>query len=266
MSISEPGAKFRAGTVTVGDYVLDYAEAGPTEPAATIVSFPGSAGLEMSTAKDTLADTYRIIEINPPGWGGKEDLTHPMGMDEFAAVLVEAADQLVDGPYFLLGTSMGGANAIHAAVMKSDRVKGVVLEASMAPVAREDLYFPDPPAIDPSMGIENYPLPPVHPRKPWATEDFMRTQMLNRMKMFPFTRLDMLPAALADLAAQGTPVLALLGESDEIIKPSQRDRYDEYLPDAQYVSIASAGHDIQNTSPEEFVDAVKAFVNLHSGA
>lgn len=258
-----PGANFVHGTVPAGEFTLDYASAGPEQATATIVSFPGSAGLEMSTAKDVLAQRYRIIEINPPGWGGKNDLNRPMAQSEIGSVLAQAANTLVDGPYYLIGTSMGGANAIYAAAAHPQRVLGIILEGSMAPARPDDLSVaPPPPASeDNSGGPPEYPAPPPHKNKPWATEDFFRAQMANRFNMFRWVQPDILPEdALASVRANATPVLALVGDQDEILQPSQKEAFAQYLPHAQFQLVPEGWHDLQNTVPEAFVAFVDGFV------
>jgi pimeloyl-ACP methyl ester carboxylesterase len=262
-----PGEKFRHNTVPAGEFTLDYTEAGPADAAVTIVSFPGSAGLEMSTAKDILAEKYRVIEINPPGWAGKDDLNRPIGMTEIGELLGEAANSLVPGRYYVIGTSMGGASAVHAAVKYPDRVIGIIAEGGMVPALPSDLRNPPPSEEDRAAAAAAdpdehpaYPLPPFDQRKPWATEDYVRKQMENRFKMFQWTSLDMLPdAALTALREQGTPVLFVLGTEDEILAPSQQKTVATYLPDADF-RTSPGKHDIQNTGPEGFVALVDEFI------
>jgi pimeloyl-ACP methyl ester carboxylesterase len=273
--VERPGSLFVMGSVPTGEFTLDYAVAGPVDAEATLVSFPGSAGLEMSTAKDALACVYRVVEINPPGWGGKDDLSREVDMQELGRLLVDAANKLVPGSYHILGTSMGGVNAIHAAALHPDRVRGLILEGSMAPARPEDLWAPPPAIVDatavgePAYSTADadastaaaYPLPPFNPKKPWATEDFVREQMMNRLKMFRWVKLEMLPeAALASIQKADIPVMALLGEADEILKPTQQETFSKYLPDGVFELVPGGGHDLQNTAPEEFVRLVKDFV------
>lgn len=275
MSVTQPGEKFQHGTVPAGEFTLDYAEAGPSDASVTIVSFPGSAGLELSVAKDVLAQKYRVIEINPPGWGGRTDLARAMTMAEVGELLAEAANQLVPGGYYLIGTSMGGAGAIHAAAKNPDRVLGVILEGAMAPVQPEDLQGPPPsPSAADAQAAEGderpaapaYPLPPVDPHKPWATHDYIRQQMENRFKMFHWVTMDMLPKeTLASLTEQATPVLWLLGDEDEILKPSTRKTVAVYLPAADARSLHGT-HDLQNTAAEEFIALVEEFIGKTSAA
>lgn len=254
-----PGEHFIYGSVKAGQFLLDYAEAGPDDAAVTLVSLPGSAGLEMSTAKDLLSRRHRIIEINPPGWGGRTDLDRPMDMAEVGALQGEAANRLIEGQYYVLGTSMGGVAAIHLAARYPDRVRGIILEASMAPVLPSDLYAPPPADIQAEGG--DYPLPPTHPNKPWATDDFVRQQMSNRFAMFRWIQLDMLPIhALSSLATSGIGVLALLGDHDEILKPSARETLTKYLPTADVQLVPDGTHDLQNITPEQFVARTKTFL------
>lgn len=271
--VEHPGSHFIYGTVPAGEFVLDYAMAGPLDASVTLVSFPGSAGLEMSTAKDILAREYRVVEINPPGWGGKDDLLREMDMQELGRLLASAANALVPDSYYIIGTSMGGVNAIHAAAQHPKRIRGIVLEGSMAPARPEDLWTPpvdldatraepDQSTID-SAAAETpaYPLPPLNPKKPWATEDFVREQMMNRFKMFRWVRLDMLPeSALAAVREAGIPVLALLGESDEILKPTQEQVFSKHLPQTDFRLIPGGSHDLQNTASDEFASLARVFV------
>jgi pimeloyl-ACP methyl ester carboxylesterase len=266
MPVQQPGKSFIHGSTPAGGYALDYAVGGPAEAPVTLVSLPGSAGLEMSTAKDVLALKYRVIEINPPGWGGRTDLSRVMRMEEIAALQAEAANRLADGPYHVIGTSMGGVAAIHLAAENPDRVQGIVLEGGMAPALVTDLWAPPPPQPEDEPdaepeGPDEYPLPPPNPKKPWATEDFIRAQMANRFAMFRWVRFDMLPeTALAKVNARGVRVLALLGDQDEILRPSQRGTFAKYLPSADFRFVPGGSHDLQNTAPDEFAALAEQFI------
>ncbi|MGW1563027.1 bifunctional 3-(3-hydroxy-phenyl)propionate/3-hydroxycinnamic acid hydroxylase [Streptomyces sp. NPDC002144] len=247
--VPQPGAAFTGATVTAAGFTLHYAEAAPAAPLGTIVSLPGSAGLEMSTAKDRLAERYRVVEINPPGWGDQTDMDRPLPQSEIGALLAEAVAHLVDGPFVLLATSMGGANALHMTAKIPDRVQGIVLEASMAPSRPQDQH-PLPAGA-----------PAIHPNKPWATPGYVARQMANRMRMMRMTPPDMeATEAIAVVRERGIPVLGLLGTDDEILKPSQEEVFRTVLPEGDFRLIPGGWHDLQNTTPEEFVDLVETFI------
>lgn len=169
-------------------------------------------------------------------------------------------DQLVNGPFFVLGTSMGGTNALYVASLLPDRVRGVILEGSMTPLLpEEDLRHV--PSDEPAPEDGEYPLPDPHPRKPWATAPFMAQQMANRFRMFKWVEPDLQgTSAIKTVAELRVPVLALLGDNDGILFPSQAQRFREQLPDAQFHLVPEGGHDLQNTAPEKFLTLVEGFI------
>lgn len=264
-----PGKDFRIGLVEAAGFQLDYAEAGPQHPSATIVSLPGSAGLEMSKAKDKLAAGYRVIELNPPGWGGKDDLNRDMTQSELGAILAEAIVKLVPGRLYLIGASMGGANALHVTTRIPDRIAGVILEGSMAPARAEDLEFPPIERAKVKEVVRltqegqppNYPAPPPHPEKPWSTPEYIARQMRVRMQMMQWVETDFsAEAGIAVVRDRRIPVLALLGDRDGILKLSQKDTIGQHLPDALFRIIPGGEHDLQNTVAEAFVREVQDFI------
>jgi pimeloyl-ACP methyl ester carboxylesterase len=258
---SRPGGDFVSGTVESHGYTLDYAWAGPKHPEATIVSLPGSAGMEMSTAKDLLIGRYRVIEVNPPGWGARDDIDTHMHQSELGPILAEAIGQLVDGPFFIIGTSMGGTNALYVAAELPQRVQGIILEGSMVPSRPADLHMPPPTPGDEGATEVSYPEPVVDPRKPWATPEYVAQQMATRMRMFHWIEPAMdAPAAVAAVRASRVPVLGLLGDDDEILAPTQELRFREEFPGADFQLVPTGRHDLQNTVPAAFVYLVSDFI------
>jgi pimeloyl-ACP methyl ester carboxylesterase len=269
-----PGEQFKHGSVDAGGFALDVAEAGPSKPKAVIVSLPGSAGLEMSTAKDILSKTYRVIEINPPGWGGKTDLARQMTQRELGALLAEAVGRLVQDTFFLIGTSMGGANALYLAEATPSRVAGILQEGSMAPCRPEDLrsgpmtaeMFENMVRSMQAGDMSDYPFPPPHPKKSWASNDYVARQMINRGKMMALVAPDFAAtSALQVVRERRIPVLALLGDEDPILKPSLEQTYQRELPHAKFRLVKGGEHDLQNTATDEFVAAVEYLVNGGAG-
>ena len=259
---SLPGREFASGTVEAGGYTLDYAWAAPEQPEATIVSLPGSAGMEMSTAKDLLISRYQVLEINPPGWGARDDVDTHMHQSELGPILTEAVEQLVDGPFFMIGTSMGGPNALYVAAELPQRVHGIILEGSMVPSRPEDLHMPPPTPGDEGATEVSYPKPAVDPRKPWATPEYVAQQMAVRMRMFRWIEPDLDgSAAVVAVRAGRVPVLGLLGDDDEVLAPTQERRFREEFPGADFHLVPTGRHDLQNTVPTVFVDLVSNFID-----
>ncbi|MGC4029798.1 MAG: alpha/beta hydrolase [Steroidobacteraceae bacterium] len=261
-----PGKAFETGVVEAGGYTLRYSVAGPSG-APVIVSLPGSAGLEMSRAKDQLVDQFRIIEINPPGWGDDPELSAEMTQEEIGRILGEAANKLVEGRYHLIGTSMGGGNALWLAAHYPDRVKSILLEGGMAPTRESDLTSPlittafvRQQRAAPSQPNGGYPTPPMDPAKPWATGEYNMKQMQNRFKMMSWVQCDIGDDALfAKIRASGIPVYGLLGDKDGIIKPTVQEYYAQVLPESKFMLVPGGGHDLQNTQTDVFVREARQF-------
>jgi pimeloyl-ACP methyl ester carboxylesterase len=255
-----PGEKFERGTVASFGYEVPFAQAGSGD---AIVFLPGSAGLEMSSAKDTLAQSFRVIELDPPGWGETAPLAAQMQQRQLAIVLADAISALGLARYHLVGASMGGLNAFWLAKQYPERVLSITLEAPMLFYRPQDLVNPDESFIRalragaPAPDMSAYPAPPPHPRKPWATADFFRHQMRNRFKMFRTTDHPADNSALESFAREAKmPIALLLGTQDEILNPCYAERFKDMVPSSRIDIIDGATHDIQNTAPEGFVAAI----------
>jgi len=257
----QPGAGFERGGVASFGYEVPYAQFGTGD---AIVFLPGSGGLEMSTAKDILAQCLHVIELDPPGWGETPALVAQMEQRQLAIVLADAIAALGLTRYHLVGTSMGGINAFWLAQQFRNRIQSITLEAPMLFCRPQDLVNPDESFIlalragTPAPNMSAYPAPPPHPRKPWATAEFFRHQMLNRFKMFRTTDYPADNSALETFARETTiPLTILLGTQDEILNLSYAERFKAMAPSSRIDIIDGATHDIQNTAPEAFVAAIR---------
>ncbi len=268
--MEQPGKKFIRGTVQCFGYTIPYAEAGQGD---VLISFPGSAGLEMSTAKDMLSESFRVIEFEPPGWGETPALQGEMKQAHLAIILAAAITELGIEKFHLMGTSMGCTHAFWLAKNHQDRVLSLTLEAPMLFYRPEDLVQPDESFLDairsgdmPIPDFSNYPAPPPHPNKPWATTEFFREQMTRRFKMFLHSDHPADQSELQSFASSSSvPTKMLLGSEDEILNPCYADRFKSFMPQAKVETIETAIHDIQNSLPEAFVAAIKTQV-ADSGA
>jgi len=55
----------------------------------------------------------------------------------------------------------------------------------------------------------------------------------------------------------------MLGDQDELVRPNHLERWLEIAPAAATMLVRGAAHDIQNTEPEQSVEALSA---LHTSA
>lgn len=258
----QPGVNFKRAAVSVFGYEVAFAEAGTGE---TIISLPGSAGLEMSKAKDILARDYRVIEFNPPGWGDTPILAASMKQRHLAILLAAAIEELPIDRYMITGTSLGGVNALWLAQQFPDRVSALALEAPRAFYLDENLVNPEAQKVleairagelsgfDPGMSS-----PPTHPLKPLSDADYFHEQMRRRYKMFRFTdtseNWDLEPLA----RSLTIPTTIVFGTEDEILNQSYPAQLASIMPNLRVKIAGGANHDIQNTGTEAFVEAVRA--------
>jgi len=261
----QPGADFKRGVVSAFGYEVPFAEAGTGD---AIISLPASAGLEMSKAKDMLARDYRVIELDPPGWGETPSVAAAMKQRHLAAILAAAVEEIGIERYIVMGTSLGGVNALWLARQFPDRVSAMVLEAPMAFYRQEDLINPEAEKMIQAIrsgALSRYdadiPPPPVHPQKPWATTDFFHEQMRRRFKMFRFTDTSENAALEPFARSMSIPTTLVLGTEDEFLKPNYAARLSSIIPNLKVKIVEGATHDIQNTGADAFVQAVRAAHN-----
>ena len=127
--MSAPGADFREGYVEADGLRVRYMQAGHGAP---LVHLHGAGGLRLTPAHDLLADRFRVIAFEMPGFGLSPENTKTRSMPELAATMARAAQALGLDTFNLMGTSFGGKTALWLAVQAPERVTALVLEAPAA--------------------------------------------------------------------------------------------------------------------------------------
>lgn len=262
-----PGAGFIHRTLEVFGHEVGYSSAGAG--ADVLVICPGSAGADASWAKDMLAARMRVIELNPPGWGGQTPLRHKFDQRDLAVVLAAAIEALGISRYHLHGASMGAVTALWWAVQFPERVRSLSLEGGMNFVREEHLVSIENVKTLMEMVARNdpegegYPRAAPHPRKPWYDDAYFRNQMRKRIPMMRMVT-NLHEAVLERRVLELTlPMLVMLGDRDELLRPNHLNRWREIGSTAKTLLIAGAAHDIQNTEPEQLVAALST---LHAAA
>lgn len=265
-----PGRPFKENFVDVDGWHIRYIDSG--KGSTVIVSFPGSGGLEMSTAKDMLAKDYRVIEINPPGWGPDDLNTRERDMRDMAMVFIHALDKIGVQKFHLIGTSMGCIHAMWATEQFQERVLSLTLEGGECFTRPEDRR----PQTARSVAAENkgrrgegwdndytiwsgWPAYQWAPNKWWQTPAFQARLMYRRyVKNFPYNRNAHMADMLANVKNVKTPTVDMVGDRDEIMKTSVAEAWKKNMPSSKFVIVPGATHDIQNSQPEQFVEIIKA--------
>lgn len=188
---------------------------------------------------------------------------------------IAAVAESANGPVVLCGYSLGGRLALHAAVRDPGRYAGVVVLGAAAgidePTARETRRAADEKL---AAWMETQPIERIV--EVWERQPLFADQPDELVERQRPGRLSQQPRQLAVLlrtAGQGTmepiwgrlhrlelPVLALAGARDERYRRATR-RIAAEAPDAYAAVIEHAGHAAHLQRPDEFVDALLAFLD-----
>ena len=241
------GAAFRRHTVAAAGFDVTYYEAGEGEP---LLCLPGAGGPHMRIALDLLAQEYRVVVLELRG-GVR---THRRRRFDGLAEQWRDCHAIGLDTFHLMGTSLGGACALHLATLHPERVLSMVLEAPArfreASVSPADLA---PDAFVRAFRTHPERIPLMEPLDPellarvWPTvERLMGDGELDE-------------AFAARLAASPTRTLVLFGRDDGVINPINGRTLRRLLRNSSLQYVYDAAHDIQCDRPEAFADVVGDF-------
>lgn len=258
LDAARPGRAFQPGFVEVAGARIGYWEAGAGPP---LVMLPGSAGLDFSIAMDLLAQHFRVIAMDPPGWGSAPDEGRVKTRAALAEQMAGAVSALGVERYAVVGTSMGGSVALLMALDQPERVSSVVLDGPIEFRGNGHTRPRDPAAM---AGFRRHA-----DRRPWATKAFLEDQYRRRVRRFE-SGYETGPDYDHDLAERcktlETPVLVLYGADDGVILPSCGREYKALLPNCDFIIVYDSNHDIQADRPEAYAEVVTDFLQRGSPA
>ncbi len=255
--MAEPGAHFAEKRVAARGFDVRYWEAGPAHADVLVYLHP-AGGPWWRPALDALAATYRVVQYCQPGFdtAPNDSVTTLAEQAELMAAVIEATGI---ERYHLMGTSFGGAVAVHLAVQFPDRLISLVLDA---PAAFRDGARP-PSQMTPAALLAAFR---THPeREPFL--DLPPPQELARVGPFVARLIGQADEAALREAMASCPVrtLVLFGTDDGVIPAHNGPTYRRHLPNSVLLYVHDAGHDIMGDRPEAFLDAVGDFLRRGMG-
>ena len=159
---AEPGDGIKRRLVTVGgERQVNYRRAGSGPPFVLLHGSPRSS-LEVIGLLEQLAETFTVIALDTPGYGGSDRLPAPEEPEirDYAASVVETVDALGLERFGVYGTHTGALLALEVACLLPDRVGAAVLDGLplFTDDEREEFLArfnpPYPPAISGSHLVE----------------------------------------------------------------------------------------------------------------
>ena len=248
-----PAVVFNEGYVEADGFRIRYQEAGQGKP---LVCLHGAGGLRVSRAHTLLAEQYRVILFEAPGFGQSPANERSASIQELARTMAEAVTNLGVERFNLMGTSFGGRLALWLALQQPERIQAQVLAAPAAirpegseraaPEERSSLYaHPERQALTPP------PDPAVIAKQ---------EALLRRLASPPRD-----PELESRLPGLNVPVLVLFGTMDRRIPPEMGRIYREKLPNCHFILVYDAGHAIDVDRPEAFASVVGDFLQRREG-
>lgn len=245
---------FVEGTVEADGFRIRYMEAGRGEP---LVVLHGAGGLRVSRSHQLLAQDFRVILVEAPGFGRSAPNTRSTSAADLADTLARAATALGLDRFNLMGTSFGGLVALWLAVRAPERIAALVLVAPAAirlegqsavgvsPEERRGLLYAHPERQ-----------PPMAPLDPRVAEQ--QDALVARLHGPPRD-----PELEEQMRSLRVPVLALFGTRDRVVPPETGRLYRSLLPSCHVVLVYDAAHALDADRPEAFAAITRDFLERH---
>jgi pimeloyl-ACP methyl ester carboxylesterase len=240
--------------VEVDGFRVRFWEAVPPQPAGVIVMLEGMT-LGLSTLRDALAQKYRLIALELPGFSASPANTRSQSVQELAKTMGQAAAQMVPETYTLIGTSFAAHVALWQTLQSPDQVEALVL---IAPTA----FLPaaSPPAGTPADTAKRLF---AHPDKAKGIASIDPVIMVKEQAL-----VQRLTSGRHDTEAERRlseilcATLVLFGSEDKLVAPEAARLYRAQIPNSNIAFVYDAGHLIEAERPEALVDAVSDYVEL----
>jgi pimeloyl-ACP methyl ester carboxylesterase len=259
---------------------LHYIERGKGEP---LVLIHGNGTMiqdfTVSGLVNRLADRYRVIVIDRPGYGYSSRPRRLWTPQAHARLFGRALAKLGVGQAMVFGHSWGTMVSVALALEYPSRVRGLVLASGYYyPSARADVFLLSPPAIPVIGDAMRYTISPLVARAilpAMIKRVFQPAPVPERFEReFPkelMLRPSQLRAAAEDAALMvpsaaelerhyrelSVPVTLIAGADDQIADVGrQSERLHRELPGSTFIALPGLGHMVHHLAPDAVANAI----------
>jgi pimeloyl-ACP methyl ester carboxylesterase len=249
----------------------------------TVLCLHGLGGTKASFLPTVaaLADSYRVVAIDLPGFGESDKpIGAPYNAPWFARVAVEALDALGVERAHLVGNSMGGRVAIEAGLAHAERVNGLALLSPALAWLRDRRWLPLVRLARPELGLLHVAPRPVVERvvrrvvptnmNDWVAvglDEFLRSYLTprGRAAFYAAARSIYLDEPHGDdgfwtrLAQLAPDSLFVWGRNDTLVPIAFMRHVERVLPAARHREL-DCGHVPQLERPRATHAAIKDFL------
>ncbi len=230
---------------------MRYLEAGQGNP---VVVLHAAHGLTPSTLNTLLAQQFRVIAFEIPGFGRSPVNERSQSMRDLAHTLAEAVTALGLDRYELVSTAISARIALWQAIDLQERVDPLVLISPSA-------LLPDGWTAPSGTAEQLAKLLYAHPEKmPSPQPEDPETSAKHRALMSRIRGSNRDPELERRLADIKAATLVLFGTRDGVLPPAMGRIYVERIPNCYYALVYDAGHVIEAERPEALFAAVRDFL------
>ncbi len=249
-------------TVSGVEFELQRRGSGPT-----LLLLHGEDGREADLPFiDDLAKSYEVVMPSHPGFGMSSRPDWIGGVDDIAYAYLDLLDQLDIQDAVVMGFSLGGWIAAEIATKSCARFTRLILVDPVGikiggPYDRDiaDIYYLPVEEVaartffEPAKGERDFKA---------MSDEALEVVARNRESLVLFCWDPYLhnPKLIHRLHRITVPTLVVWGENDGIVTPEYGRAYSEKIPNAQFETIAKAGHLPHLEQPKAFVAAVEKFL------
>jgi pimeloyl-ACP methyl ester carboxylesterase len=221
---------------------------------------------------DELGRHATVHAIDWPGHGASERISDPSACG-FAELLPAILEQLGQGPFTLIGNSVGGFASLRTAARRSDLVRAVVVVNPGGFTPRWPTTF----LVCRLLGSQRVApiamrlLPRIYLRRRTSTVDAIRSAAVDAsrdpQKIRTFARIwrsftDREHDARTDAGSIDVPVLIVWGTRDPILPWLVDGRRARKMIDGSRVVKLPCGHQAFAEMPSQFIAVVKEFLDM----
>lgn len=247
----------------VGAVSVTVAERGSGRP---LLLLHGGAGpISVANFANLLSDAHgaRVLTPTHPGFGGTPRPEGLKSAADLAAVYAALLEQLDLHDVTIIGNSIGGWVAAEIALLRSPRVRGVVLVDAVGIVV-EGHPLADPFSMPlPDLMARSYYNPDAFRIDPSKLPEAQRNALAaNRAALAVYGGNPCVGDATlrARLANVTVPTLVLWGEADRVCDPEYGRAFAAAIPRARFQLLAKTGHVPQIETPDQVRAAIWDFV------
>jgi pimeloyl-ACP methyl ester carboxylesterase len=240
--------EFAQHSIPADRFEIRYLEAGD---GPALVCLHGAGGLRLTRAHELLAERYRVVAFETPGFGESPVNDVSASLPGLAATMREAVSALGLERCHLWGTSFGGKLALWFATQEPERLDALVLASPAAII--EDPWMPRPE----EMASVLYAHPERQTNTATLSPDVDAKQRALVHRLIGPPREPELEDAMRRL---DVPTLVLFGTEDRLTPPGLGRFYRELLPRGHVVIVEDAAHAIYAEHPEVFASIVGDFL------